>query len=44
MFNLQTIGSHLSTLQAYAVAAVTFLLLPVALAGGASLVMRTRKQ
>ena len=43
MFHLHNIGKDLSTLQAYAIAAVAFLLIPVALADGASLFMRKRE-
>jgi hypothetical protein len=39
----QTFGSHLSTLQTYAVAAMAFMLIPAVLAGGATLFMRKRR-
>jgi len=42
MSYLQTIGGDLSTLQAYGIAAVAFVLVPLALAGGASLFMLRR--
>jgi hypothetical protein len=40
---LQTIGSSLSTLQAYGLAAAAFMVIPAALAGGASLFMREKE-
>ena len=40
MMYFQTVSSHLSVLQAYAVGAVAFMVVPVMLAGGATLFMR----
>jgi hypothetical protein len=42
MIYLQTVSSHLSILQVYAIAAVAFMVIPATLAGGATLFMRKR--
>jgi hypothetical protein len=40
---LQAIGSNLSILQAYGLAGIAFMIIPAALAGGASLYMRKKE-
>ena len=43
MIQLQTIIGQLSTLQLYGLAALVFVVVPPALAGGASVLMRKRE-